>query len=278
MELKQFLLILLTNCCLSSVQAQEKISNHFFKLEIEEYDYSVRDTFNGFGWFYEYKGDLINLVTYYLNTTQARIRVKNNLNKFIHVQSDNKIEGLSGRNLTLDILKAKYKFVVKDILDSVDVVVMSVISDSTLIKERVKIYYDVETDLKWTKYWADLTAEARKEKEDSLVKIGYPPKFNVNNDSISLGFVSLCGIARELEDNSNFILDCNVEGYDNTDGQIASNGIGYAKFNYHIWVKKTLLQDFEALKNYFAEKGIRLEKHRRLEQIKLIEFEPPNKD
>jgi hypothetical protein len=276
--MKLEIILLICICSYISAQAQEKIPNHFFKLEIEEYDYPVRDTFNGFGWFYEYKGDLINIVTYYLNTTQARVRVNNNPNKFIHIQSDNKVEGLGGRNLTLDILKAKYKFSVRDIYDSVDVVVMSVISDSILIKERVKIYYNVEIDLKWTKYWANMNAEERKEKEDSINKIWSPPKLNINNDSVYLGHVSLCSIARELEDNSNLILDCRIEGYDNTEGQLASNGIEYAKYVYAMWVKKTLLQDFESLKNYFAKKGLKLEKHRRLELLKLIEFEPPNKD
>ena len=142
MKYRLILFIFISN--FNIVIAQEAGVTQLFEIKIEEYSNPVKDTLNGFGWFYDFKGDLVSIITSFLNTSKSRVRVRNNPQKYIHIKCNNNIKDLSHRKLTLDLLKANYKFNVKDSLDSVDVIEMTVLSDSLLIDSKVKIFYPAE--------------------------------------------------------------------------------------------------------------------------------------
>jgi hypothetical protein len=253
--------------------AQDKDLTNLFDIKIEEYSYPIKDTLNGFGWFYDFRGNLVNIITSFLNTSNARVRVKNNPQKYIRIKCNNNIKDLSHQKLTLDLLKANYKFSIKDSFDSVDVIEMTVLSDSLLIESKVKTFYPAEEMVKYANYIKTLSREEFNEHQDSLNKVFEPYRVNINKDSILLGSNKLCGFIQDLEEHSNFIFDCRILGYDDTETQQCSNGLTYVKYDYQLWVKKSLFDSFEELKSYFSKKGLKLEKYRRLEQIKFIEFE-----
>lgn len=148
---------------LHDAKAQDDSLVSFFDIKISEYPYAVKDTLNGFGWFFDYKGSVVGLVKSLLNTSHAKIRVKNELKKYINIKCNNHSDNLNHVRLTLDILKSQYKFTIKDIYDSIDVVEMSVISDSLLLKSKTKVYYDVENQIKWTNYRKNLSPKELKD-------------------------------------------------------------------------------------------------------------------
>lgn len=257
----------------NDIIAQKSGITQLFDLKIEEYSYPINDTINGFEWVYDFKGNLVNLITSLLHTSRARVRVKNNLEKYVHIKCNNNIKDLSNQKLILDLLRANYRFSIKDSLDSVDVIEMTVLSDSLLLDSKVKIFYPAEEMVKYSNYIKTLSREEFKEHIDSMNKILKPYRANINNDSILLGSNKLCGFIQDLEEHSNLIFDCKIWGYDDTETQQCSNGVVYVKYDYQLWVKKSLLDNFADLKEYFNEKGLNLKKYRRLEQIKWIEFE-----
>jgi hypothetical protein len=284
MRLKLICILFFLTNYLFFVRSQEEISNHFFKLEIEEYDHPVGDTLSGFGWFYEYKGNLASLIQSFLYVSSGRVKIINDPKKFIHAKCHNGVDGLSHVKLTLDVLKAKYHFTVKDIYDSVDIIQMSIIDESILVKKEVKRPFPMEYLIKEEREIQEeshiiaingIKKEPKTEKltaEDSVI-------IERRKDSINIWHEEFCKLINQMEDHSNFIFQCKMdENYDKDNIQIGSNGSYYAKYTYGIKMKKSLLNDFEGLKKYLEEKGIRLEKHRQLEQMKLIEFEPPLKD
>jgi hypothetical protein len=278
---KSFFFVAFLLCFSLKIKAQNDSLTSFFDIKISEYSHEVKDTFNGFGWFYDYKGSVVGLVKSLLNTSPARIRVKNELLKYIDIKCNNHSDNLNHVKLTLDILKSQYKFKIKDIYDSIDVVEMSIISDSILLKSRTKVYFDVESQIRWSNYAKRLNPEALKRFQDSCKTINMPFELELLNkkkDSINVASDYLCGFINQLENNTNYVFNCNIDKNGDGEGQVASDGNNYIKYTYGIWISKAILNDFIALQSYFREKGIHLEKYRRLELLKLIEFEPPNKD
>jgi hypothetical protein len=272
-----FLLILVLNI-LPEIKSQNEESLPFFDLKISEYKEPVKDRLNGFGWFLDYQGSLISLVKALLNEAPARIKIKNGVEKYINVQCDNKSDKVSHRKQMLDVLKMHYNFSIKDAYDSVDVIDVSVFSDSLLFATKSRIYFDAELQIKNMNFMKDLDSISEKRRNDSLKPYydrDYQEYLIKLRDSVDIAGDELCAPFYELQDKTNFIFNCKRV---NEGGQYASDGGFYTKYQYSFWLSRTVLNDFLALRSYFRERGIHLEKHRRLEPVKVIEFELLNKD
>jgi hypothetical protein len=260
------------NICLAqkNQENQENSKTAIIDFKIEECKFPVEDTISGFGWFWEFKGNLLSAVCVLLNTSKTRVKIINGSNKYVNIKTMNNSDSIDAASFLLDILKKHYGFTVKEVVDTVEIWELGVLNDNILTSSGVKSIYDPEININTDKRIKSMNSDEQKRFWDSLYAM-YPLK-SIELDSVFFQKDNLCSLSTIIEKHSNTITECSIDGYDDTEIQIASDGAAYIKYYYTLWIKKGLFLNFDLLNDFLKQKGLVLKKKKKPFMLNLIEF------